>query len=255
MKRQVGNRGNLAVIILLVLILLSILSLGGYYIYSRNKDKKTAKDTSQNSQNITTESTSQNSDTKSQQQPAQQEMTTTVVTSLLSAGGTLKVTHPKSWEVVQGTQDQSGIQLRHSYIKSPSGLYLHIYEADGLGGACELGERKDSFTLTKRLETAIPKVVFSQYSYSDASMTPALRLEDFSSSYVSPDVAQMKEGQTLQDTCKLFIYPVVWRDNHQGDLFVGLTKTADYKVIANSVTYTDISNDPDMLKAVQSLSK
>lgn len=245
--KKLDQSGNHIVIVLLVVLIVSVLGVGGYYVYSKNKD----------SQEDNAANTTQMNDSESSvADTAEEELITTTVTTVLHEGSSLKVTHPKSWEVKQATKDNGDYQLRDSYIKSEKGNYLYIREIEGIGGACELGERTDTFTLKHRFGTAIPGVVFSEYEYSDQTQTTALKLENHNSTYIDASVVAMKEGDTLTDTCRLYIYPVVPLIEGNG-LFVSVSKGSDLgeSLLPENLTYDELVADPEFMKAVQTLSK
>jgi flagellar basal body-associated protein FliL len=232
------QKGSLPLVLLIIVLALTVLGAGGYYVYSRN--------------NSEADSSSEVAPLTSAEQTVEsEELITTTVTTLLDGGGSLKVTHPKSWIVSQESKDYlDGLKLRESYIKSELGNYLHIYEIDGIGGDCTPNEAK--FTLQKRISTSIPNVVFSQYEKSDQPTANGLYLEDHNSPYIDETVKTMEEGDTLTDSCKLFIYPAVRFGTDS--LFVSLGSN-ERGNLSSTLTYDELKADPELLSAVQSLSK
>jgi hypothetical protein len=247
--RKLDQSGSHIVVVLLVILIVSVLGFGGYYVYTQNNDTQSDKATSN------TETPPDKTDPKVES--SDEGLITTTVTTVLQEGGSLSVTHPKSWEVRQETYSPDpSYSLRKTYIKSAKGNYLDIREIDGIGGACDLGERTDTFTLRHRFTTAIPGIVFSEYAYSEPEQKTALKLENHSSAYIDASVVAMKEGQTLTDTCRLYIYPVIPL-NGDTSLFVSLSKGTDDdgSLLPENLTYDELMEDPEFFKAVQSLSK
>jgi len=170
-----------------------------------------------------------------------------VTTSVKSSGpekATVSVKHPSSWEVSNKTEDAGygdGSMKSVAYIKSGKGNYLHITDVSGVGGSCD--PDTDSYKLIKRLGTNVTNHYFSEYEI--AGRKEYLGLADLSK---SPEIKNMKEGETRTNTCDLANYSFI-----KGSLYASIAKSSKSS-LASDVPYSELKDDPDFIAMLQSLS-
>lgn len=220
-------------LILAAVFLLAAAGLGAWYL-TKDKDEPASADQSQTETEQTVEDTS-----------AEIEMKNTVFTSAFAGASTVEVTHPASWEVKESVDDfDDGYKLNLMAIGSEAGHWLHLFDVEGVGGACDPDTKP--YTLVKRLPTATEGVFFSEYQ---AEGRPQLlELENFSTSEATDEHKQLKEGESGIGVCRnLFFYPSVFSGT-----FADISDRVDRQE-QGALTFSSIESDTEFVKMLQSL--
>jgi hypothetical protein len=236
--------------VLLLILILAVVGFGGYYVLSKNKSATVAK-TNLVSAKPADKPDSQIETSTSANVGQGNTKTTSFFGSLSGKGGQLGVTYPATWRVVYSSKPFNEINLLDAYVKSDKGNYMNFYETTGLGGACPPNDV--SFTLRHRIETNIPKVVFTDYTSADDQNGRGFALQDNNAAPNNSKVPSMNEGDTLIDTCQLFIYPSV-SVGSGADIFVTLTNGPRGEAGAKQLSYEDLMADQELYSTVKSLS-
>jgi len=228
--------------ILLMIVIIGIVGFAGYFIYSNTKNDSKGTDVSNNT---SYESMSNLASNENQSEG----LVTTVYTDL--EGTSLSVQHASNWEVERSTMggDPGGVESPAVSIRSDQGNYLHLWSPDGFGGDCG-GPNSIRYTLTKKIPTQIPGVVFSEYTTDN----PDYPLDTLSAEtyfeFATDAHKQLNEGESNTDTCTNGVgyYSIV------KGVYITITKDPNPR-LSSKVPYAELKNDTEFIKMLSSLTE
>lgn len=187
------------------------------------------------------------SQSQAEQMPASGEVETKAITftSGLAGASTAELMYPAAWEVIETSEPYAeGLTMNGLTIASPSGHYLHIFDVDGIGGACDPDTKP--YVLAKKLPTATEGVFFSEYQIEGQEQV--LRLEDLTSEYVSDAHKQLKEGDEGVGVCEN-----VTNYSSYGGVFVTISDSKDVTGLGSNLSFKDIEADSDFVRMLGTL--
>lgn len=189
----------------------------------------------------------ESSQSQTEQTPAAGEVETKAITftSGLAGASTAELMYPAAWEVIETSEPYAeGLTMNGLTIASPSGHYLHIFDVDGIGGACDPDTKP--YVLAKKLPTATEGVFFSEYQIEGQEQV--LRLEDLTSEYVSDAHKQLKEGDEGVGVCEN-----VTNYSSYGGVFVTISDSKDVTGLGSNLSFKDIEADSDFVRMLGTL--
>lgn len=234
LARGSDSNNRTFIIVAFILLLIGAGAVAAYvYLDRQNSDKQSSAD-SQPQTEI----------------PAEIEYATSTLDSNFDENGyTASVTHPSGWEVIKSSDTSD---INYLVVGSPKGHWLQISDLIGASPtACGIDEDPDTitYTLAKKLPTAVEGLYFTSYQYEDT--TTSLEIEDFNAEGVPELHKQLTEGQSNTGLCdnrigngyKLAVYKNAWIHLKDSNVYGE----------GNGLTAEDIANDPEFVEMLNTL--